>query len=259
MLGRARDQVAGRRHQPDAEQHRRRAERTASATRPRGMPASASSRRITPPPPAPRRPAARRAARRDRPGSRARGSWVISSTVRSASRRSPRPRARRWRRRGSAVGSSRMTSGASRRNARASAIRWRWPAESARPASPTSVVVAVGSARTKRRRPPARPRRGRVVACARARPSRMLSATCRGTASGAAAPTRRCARQAAASQSARSTPPTATRPRRGLDEPQQQRGDGALAGAARGRRARPSRPARAPGRTPSSTGAGRPG
>ena len=68
------------------------------------------------------------------------GRWTISRTVRPGRRRSiasPTSSALTGSR--LAVGSSRITSSASRRKARAIAIRWRSPAESGRPPSPTTV------------------------------------------------------------------------------------------------------------------------
>ena len=112
-----------------------------------------------------------------------------------------------------AVGSSRTTSGASRRNARASAIRCRCPAESGRPPSPTTVSYPSGSSRDEAVGA-GEPRGGvaRAPSAAVGSPSRMLSATVPRKSVGCCGTHASCERHAAASQSARSTPPTVTRP-----------------------------------------------
>ena len=77
----------------------------------------------------------------------------------AARRRRRRPRRSPGRGRRSARPGS--TSGASRRNARASAIRRTWPAESGRPPSPTTRLVAVRAAQ--RTKPSAPAERGRLA------------------------------------------------------------------------------------------------
>ena len=89
-----------------------------------------------------------------------------------------------------AVGSSSSSSGASRRNARASAMRWRSPAESPAPRSPSTVSSPRGSRRRSRRdrprrRPPRPPSRG-----LRAPEAHVLRRSSRRTGAVAAGPTR---------------------------------------------------------------------
>ena len=96
----------------------------------------------------PRRPVPRprRRRRAGRSGRRARrapaGARSGARSARPAAAAPRRPRPPRSSGSRSAVGSSRITSGASRRNARASPMRRRSPGDSGRAPSPTTVVVA---------------------------------------------------------------------------------------------------------------------
>ena len=142
LLRRARDQVAGGRHQRDAERDGERAEEDREGCAPAR---DARDRDESPQGPH----AASRAGSTMRPASRA----TIRSARRASSGRCTMSRTERPPRNRStasptssaltgsrfAVGSSRMTSGASRRKARARASRCTWPAESGRPPSPTTV------------------------------------------------------------------------------------------------------------------------
>ena len=147
-LGGAGDEVAGRRHQRDAEGHRERPEEDGERHPPRGdarrgrrAGGAGASRRlqgVLDEPPAVS--ATTRSARRASSGRWAIRRIVHRSRIRSiASPTSSALAGSRF-----AVGSSRIRSGASRRKARASASRLASPADSSRPPSPTIVLVARG-------------------------------------------------------------------------------------------------------------------
>ena len=222
------DQAAGRRHQPDAEAGRSsapRRDRSASrarAARRRGRAGGAGSRHAAAP--GSRRRRRRRASATTRSARRDELRAVRDHQHRAAARAGARPpRATSAALAGSrsAVGSSRMTSGASRRNARASAIRRRSPAESARPPSPIDRLVAVGQRRDEPVR--ARAHRGRLADRLVRRAGRAEADVVGDRAAEERRPLRHPrelrAATRAASQRARSTPPTVMRPPVGSARP----------------------------------------
>ncbi len=196
-----------------------------SATRARGGGDRANSRRtvaITTPPPWPgRRSAGRgRAARPGRAGRSARaGGRSRARRARRPCRAITAPIAVAVAASTFAVGSSRITRRASRANARARAIRWRWPGDTCRPPSPSTVSYPVGSAAMNSSAPAATAAARTCASLAPAFPSRMLAATVSRTSTGRWGTQASCRRHAARSQSARSAPPTVTRPAVGASRP----------------------------------------
>ena len=142
------------------------------------------------------------------------------------------------------MGSSRTTSGASRTKARASAIRRRSPAESGRPPSPTTRLVALRQRAHEASAPASTAASTTRASSASASPSRMFSATVPRSSDGRCGTQASCRRQAAVSHSARSTPATVMRPPVGSASRSSRR-PACSCPRRSGRRARPSRPARA--------------
>ena len=232
---RARNQIARRGHQTDAADHVARSEEDrhndpAGACREREQPAQRAGHTATP----------SRRASRDRRRAR-RGGRRVAPAPGDERSRAPSGRREPLDRLGddlgvhriqSAVGSSRITSGASRRNARARAMRRALAGGRGRPPSPTTVSYPSGSARRSRRR-----RRGQPPAApARPRPRDLRAGCCprcvRESASAVAAPRpaapakRRCLHRRGRRRRRSRGPPSA---RRGAAE----RGDRALARSAR--------------------------
>ena len=148
LLRRARDEVSGRRHEPDAAAGSWRAEQDrAGGPRPRHRGEGAERSELRDHAASRSGCGCRRACREPHDAIRALDQL---GAMRDHQHRAPGAAGARPRRATSAtlsasrsaVGSSRMTSGASRRKARASPIRRRCPGESARPPSPTHRVVA---------------------------------------------------------------------------------------------------------------------
>ncbi|RPK47565.1 hypothetical protein EES39_11870 [Streptomyces sp. ADI92-24] len=118
-----------------------------------------------------------------------------------------------------AVGSSSSSTGRSARNARASARRCRCPAERPEPSSPRRVAAPSGSSVTKSYAPASRSAAVTALSSASGRASRTFSAI---------VPAKRCgrcgtqairSRQRSGERSARSVPPTRTRPSSGAAKP----------------------------------------
>ena len=215
LLGGARDEVAGGRHQPDAEADRERAEQD----------------RQRDPPPRHRRRRPRAGARCVMPPPHAVHRRPLDRTTRSAALRAP-GRARRAA--PSAPARSRIDGLGHRLGARRVEIGGRLveDARAARRGGTRARARCAGAGRPRaagrrRRRPSrtrpaararsasapaARPPRGRPSSAAAGSPRRMLSATVPRKSVGCCGTQAICARHAAGSQSARSTPPAVTRP-----------------------------------------------
>ena len=158
-----------------------------------------------------------------------------------------------------AVGSSSSTSGASRRNARASAMRWRCPADSRRPRSP-SWVSKPSRQRLDERLGAGQPR-GPADASAAGSPAgraRCSRRWCRRTGTGCCGTQAICAASATGIV-ARSMPPTVMLPAVGSAKPQQQREQRALARSARARDQRTCSPGLIVRPTSVRAASGRPG
>ena len=198
---------------------------TDSASRAQGGGARATSlRRVAvtwPPPPSARRSRVPRRARRlDPPAVRCRAH--VRSRAPCAGLRAARSRSAMVSAVAAstfAVGSSSTTSGARRTSARAMAMRCRWPAETARPPSPTTVSYPCSRSRMNASAPARRAASRTASKGADGRPSRMLSRTDPRKSVGRCGTHATDRRHAAMSHRARSTPPTVTRPAVGSTSP----------------------------------------
>ena len=227
-LGRARDQIAGRRHQPDAEQDRQRAERpTAPASRQRGARASPSSARRA----CRSRGRSGRRGRRRLPVDQAHHSVGVADELGSvrdqrASCARSQSLARRRRRPPRCAGRDPRSARRGSRAARRAGTRARARSAAARPATATAARRRRGS----RSRRAARVMNSSAPASAAASRTRRVRGVriaergcsprpCRAAASDAGAPTRCSRRQASMSQVERSTPADGDPPASGSSSP----------------------------------------
>ncbi len=118
-----------------------------------------------------------------------------------------------------AVGSSSSSTGRSARNARASASRCRCPADSPAPSSPSTVSTPSGSASTNSRAPASASARLTAASSASGRVSRAFSAIVPAYRCGLCGTQAMRERHSSKSSSARSAPPTDTRPSVGRTNP----------------------------------------